>query len=595
MAILNQQLAALKEQEEHAHNIQTGAADLNYLSNDFFLYQDNSKLFDWKSKIAAISNDISKLNSTNPQQQGLVNCIKSDLQNTNVGLSNVVTILWNSPRNMSVRVIPEFQAAWNQTSQNYESLTFDSALLINSIENQANQVNLVNTILAFGVFGLFALYFVVNYLVVYRRTLKSISGLKKGTVIIGSGNLDYQINANQKDEIGELAVAFNQMTSSLKTVTTSKAELTKEIEERKNAEEMLKQAEEKQRTLLNSANVLIQSANSRGEFVYVNEEWKKKLGYNEQDLKSLGIINIIKKDQFEHCMNVFGQVMRGESIHDVETVFVAKDGKEIIVSGNACPIFKNGEFVSTVAFFADITERKKSEEKLKENQARIQSMNEKLRLVSGLTRHDIRNKLAALNGYAYLLKKKHGYEPEIVERLSSIEQSSNEIIKILDFAKMYEQIGVEELSYIDVERALMEAAALFSGLTFKVSNECHGLTVLADSLLRQIFYNFIDNTRKYGNKTTEIRLFYEKATSGELRLIYEDDGVGISSENKLKLFSEGFSTGGSTGFGLFLSKKMIEVYGWKIQETGEPGKGVKFVMSIPFANENGKKNYQITQ
>ena len=45
---------------------------------------------------------------------------------------------------------------------------------------------------------------------------------------------------------------------------------------------------------------------------------------------------------------------------------------------------------------------------------------------------------------------------------------------------------------------------LFSGLQIKVANDCHGLTVLADSFLRQMFYNFIDNTRKYGQKTTRL-------------------------------------------------------------------------------------------
>jgi signal transduction histidine kinase len=119
------------------------------------------------------------------------------------------------------------------------------------------------------------------------------------------------------------------------------------------------------------------------------------------------------------------------------------------------------------------------------------------------------------------------------------------------------------------------------------------LTLLADSFLRQLFYNFIDNTRKYGKKTTAIQVYFEKTEQGELRLIYEDNGVGISAENKLKLFSEGFSTGGSTGFGLFLIRKMIEVYGWEIKETGEPGKGAKFVMTIPKVNLNGKKNYKI--
>jgi signal transduction histidine kinase len=49
----------------------------------------------------------------------------------------------------------------------------------------------------------------------------------------------------------------------------------------------------------------------------------------------------------------------------------------------------------------------------------------------------------------------------------------------------------------------------------------------------------------------------EKEDSGGVRLIYEDDGVGVSAKNKAKLFTEGFSTGGSTSFGLFLIKKMI--------------------------------------
>ena len=105
---------------------------------------------------------------------------------------------------------------------------------------------------------------------------------------------------------------------------------------------------------------------------------------------------------------------------------------------------------------------------------------------------------------------------------------------------MYEQLGVEELTYVDVGKAVDEAVALFSGLTIKVVNDCHGLSVLADSFLRQMFYNFIDNTRKYGEKATTIRVYCEKEESGGLRLIYEDDGVGISAENKSKLFKEGF-------------------------------------------------------
>ena len=84
-------------------------------------------------------------------------------------------------------------------------------------------------------------------------------------------------------------------------------------------------------------------------------------------------------------------------------------------------------------------------------------MNEKLRVVGGLTRHDVRNKLSTVNGYAYLLKKKYSAEPETLDRLVKIELAVNDSVKIFDFAKMYEQLGVEELTYIDVEKSVDEA------------------------------------------------------------------------------------------------------------------------------------------
>ena len=141
---------------------------------------------------------------------------------------------------------------------------------------------------------------------------------------------------------------------------------------------------------------------------------------------------------------------------------------------------------------------------------------------------------------------------------------------------------------------MINEAVVLSGLKLKVINDCHGLNLLADSFLRQLFYNFIDNTRKYGKKTTAVRVYYEKVKHDELRLIYEDDGVGISAKDKARLFQEGFSTGGRTGYGLFLSRKMIDVYGWQIKETGELGRGAKFVILVPRINSNGKKNYQIS-
>jgi signal transduction histidine kinase len=95
---------------------------------------------------------------------------------------------------------------------------------------------------------------------------------------------------------------------------------------------------------------------------------------------------------------------------------------------------------------------------------------------------------------------------------------------------------------------------------------------------------------KYGEKLSRIRVFYEEKND-HLNVIYEDDGVGIPQAAKPKLFDEGYTTGKGSGYGLYLVKKMMEVYGWTISETGTHGKGAKFIISIPRTSRDGKENY----
>lgn len=66
-----------------------------------------------------------------------------------------------------------------------------------------------------------------------------------------------------------------------------------------------------------------------------------------------------------------------------------------------------------------------------------------------------------------------------------------------------------------------------------------------------------------------------------MKLFYEDNGVGVPEANKPKLFEIGFTTGIGSGLGLYLIKKMMEVYGWTISEDGEYLKGAIFKLTIP--------------
>jgi len=323
----------------------------------------------------------------------------------------------------------------------------------------------------------------------------------------------------------------------------------------------------------------------------INPRFSKLFGYSLAEVKGKHINDlIVPKDRMEEARMFDERASKGETYQE-DTVRKRKDGTLIPVAFSTAPIIVEGQVISHTAVYKDISQLKKAEEGLRETLKSLETMNEKLRVVGRLSRHDVRNKLSAVVGNAYLTKKKLPANSEALNYVAEIEKAVQQAVRIFDFARAYEMLGAEELAYVSAEKTINEAVSLFSDMhDAKVTTECHGLQLLADSLLRELFYNFIDNSLKYGKKITQIKIFYEK-NDDQLRLIYEDDGVGITPDEKLNLFKEGIGKG--TGYGLYLIKKMMEVYGWTIQETGQPGQGVRFLITIPAINEKGKANYKL--
>jgi PAS domain S-box-containing protein len=259
-------------------------------------------------------------------------------------------------------------------------------------------------------------------------------------------------------------------------------------------------------------------------------------------------------------------------VHEYKTA--DQKGETVWIELRATPLKdKKGKTIAALELAIPITEQKKAEDQLA-------AVNEKLRVIGKLTRHDVRNKLSVISANTYLLRKKLADNPEVADQLNAIESASRLADRLLEFGKFYERIGVEEQKKINVRQCFNEAVALTENLgAVKVVNKCKGFTAMADSLLRQVFYNLIDNSLKHGKKVTKIKLSCN-AEDGATTLVYEDDGVGVPEANKTKLFTEGFTTSEGTGLGLAMIQKILQVYGWTITEEGEPGKGAKFVITI---------------
>ena len=132
-----------------------------------------------------------------------------------------------------------------------------------------------------------------------------------------------------------------------------------DVTDKKKALEGLKESEERYRNLFENANDLIQCVDAEGRFVDVNPKWLDTLEYTKDDVKNLTLLDILREDQVQHCVELFKKVFHGESVRSVEAVFVSKTGKEIYVEGSANGQFKDGRFISTVGIFRDVTDRKK--------------------------------------------------------------------------------------------------------------------------------------------------------------------------------------------------------------------------------------------
>jgi signal transduction histidine kinase len=224
-----------------------------------------------------------------------------------------------------------------------------------------------------------------------------------------------------------------------------------------------------------------------------------------------------------------------------------------------------------IALAREVAERRRMEDALRQ-------ANEKITMLSSITRHDIRNQLMALRGYLELSRNKIS-DPVVLEYLEKEDRAAEAIGRQIEFTKYYEDIGVNAPEWQDIARLVRAAAAQLPLTdTTTVIIDIPPLVVFADRLIEKVFYNLLENTLRHGGPVTRIQLSFRETDPGA-EIVYEDNGVGIPQKDKTRLFQKGF--GKNTGLGLFLSREILAITGITIQEDGDPGKGVRFVIAVP--------------
>jgi PAS domain S-box-containing protein len=255
----------------------------------------------------------------------------------------------------------------------------------------------------------------------------------------------------------------------------------------------------------------------------------------------------------------------------VEAYLSATIHGPLYLSTVASPLYDaKGTIIGAIESIRDISARKRVEQALMKT-------NEKLNLLSSITRHDIRNRITVLFGILPLVKRMSS-SPDMSEMLEMLEKAAYAIRDQIEFTRDYQDMGVHAPEWRDAGELLDRVShqGLLSGV--RLENELHGLLLYADPLLERVFYNLVDNAIRHGGDLHLITASYEPDTGGIL-IVFADDGGGIPADLKETIFERGY--GKNTGLGLFLVREILSITGISIQEKGTPGSGARFEILIP--------------
>lgn len=348
----------------------------------------------------------------------------------------------------------------------------------------------------------------------------------------------------------------------------------RDITQRKRVEQALMESEERFRILLQDIpSVAVQGYLMDGTTHYWNRASEILYGYSQEEAIGKNLVDLIippeMKDDVRQAIAFMSST--GQSIPASELLLMRKDGSRVPVFSSHGLITRRDGTRELFCIDIDLTGQKQATQALDET-------NQKLRFLTGLTRHDIFNQLAAVQRFHSLaieeqdLATKNRY-------ITYATQAADRIESIIGFTRDYETFGTVSSGWQKVAGIIDSAQMEVPLGGVLVENKIPpDLEIYADPLIRKVFTSLMENAVRHGGTVRKIR-FSAKESATTLKIICEDDGAGVVKEEKECIFDHGY--GKHTGIGLFLSREVLSITGLSITENGRPGKGARFEIVVP--------------
>ena len=362
---------------------------------------------------------------------------------------------------------------------------------------------------------------------------------------------------------------------------------------------------------LEHANDLVQSVSPDGRFLYVNNAWKRTLGYSAEEIRQMVFSDVIADQCRDQCSLLFQEVMRGESLEHVEVSFRAKDGRTVYLEGSCNCRFRNGKPVSTRGIFRDITEKKRIQEEQDRLKKRLKKAElfESLGLMAGGIAHDYNNILMVILGFTELLKNKLASEQDVLGYVEKIEKSARRAKALTHQMLAFSGAGRIYLEETDLSVLIREMEpslrAMLPGHTRLELRLDEGLPLVeADAVqLKQALNNLIANAMeaidseegiivvRTGSLHVKKGFFHDAVLDENLpegRYCFveiADNGQGMTPDIRDKAFEPFFTTKfAGRGLGLASTLGIVRGHDGAIKLESVPERGTRVTIFLPALN-----------
>ncbi|WP_090655799.1 sensor histidine kinase [Parafilimonas terrae] len=271
-----------------------------------------------------------------------------------------------------------------------------------------------------------------------------------------------------------------------------------------------------------------------------------------------------------------------------------------------------GNIIGFTKVTRNLTERKFTEDTLKEYAEKIEKHNEELQRINKeldsfayMASHDLQEPLRKIRTFSNIIlsREKENFSPEAANYFDRIILSVNRMQTLIDSLLNYSRAGTAQMVLEptdlniliqDVKKDLSEV--IWEKRAVIVYNQLPTLKVHRLQF-HQLFSNLIENAIKYSHSDVnpEIKIetvnFFNKDEKEFIRITVEDNGIGFEQQYAADIFKlfqrlHGKSEYSGTGIGLAICKKIVENHNGTITAVGQPGKGSTFIIEMPLDNNN---------